>query len=283
MSTPRPLPLTAGALLLSGSIHSHTAVRGDVGPDLHPALRRLIHDLPVAQTERFAGWCAETVLISDRLYAADPHAQLSAAAARAELWGGQLTVVWIREEGDPVHGTPYPSCRTCMALVEWFGIEAPAPPPPPLRPTGSSAGSGSSTADLARRWALRLAGYAAPDGRQHHVSTAARDVFARYGGTRAMPTEPGVEVAASGFTIDPIQALHTVRTLADFGAVLGARLTPLGVENDGAALLAIDEHGRVFALDPTAEWWLGDTIDQALNTLYRGTAPARVGEDGRWR
>ena len=288
MSPSRTFPLTAGALLLSGAIYRHTAVRGDTAPDLHPLVRRVLLELPVAQRERYAGWCAEAVLLSDRLYAAE-HAQpgsLSSAAARAELWGGVVSVVWVREEGDPVHSRAYSPCRSCAALLDWFGVEAAdapagpaaAAPPDPRLSTPTSPDS----SELARRWALALASYASPDGGRHHIGPAAIDAFTRHGAISATPSEPGEQVAPSGFTIDPMLAIHTVRTLADFGGALGVRLTPLGVERDGAGLLAIDERSRVFVLDPTAEWWLGDTVDQAQATLLHGRAPARVREDGTW-
>lgn len=124
-SAPRPLPLTAAALAAGGIVYSHSSVRGDVAPDLHPLVRRFLHDLPIELTERYAGWCAETVLISDRLYEAERAAggELSAAAARQSLWGATISVSRVREPGDPTHGQPQPPCRSCAALLEWLGIE----------------------------------------------------------------------------------------------------------------------------------------------------------------
>ncbi len=121
----RRLPLTAGALLVGGTVYRHTSVRGDTPPDLHPLVRRFLHELPTEQRERYAGWCAETVLVSDRLYEAERAAgtTLTAAAARAGLWGARLSVVWIREPGDPAHGQPAVICRSCASLLEWLGID----------------------------------------------------------------------------------------------------------------------------------------------------------------
>ena len=67
----------------------------------------------------------------------------------------------------------------------------------------------------------------------------------------------------------------------DFATVLGARLFPLGTEGDDT-LLAIDEHGRVFALDQTGEWFLGASLDEALTNLLLGRAVPKVGPDGTW-
>ncbi len=125
MARERILPLAAGALLLGGTVHTHTSIRGDAAPALHPVLRKLIDDLPAEQRERFAGRCAETVLISDRLYAAEETpGSLTAMAARSLLWGAVVQVVRVREDGDPLNGKPQPPCRTCSALFDYFGIEA---------------------------------------------------------------------------------------------------------------------------------------------------------------
>ncbi len=129
-TTDRRLPLTAGALLVGNTVYRHTSVRGDTPPELHALIRRFLHELPVGSRERYAGACAEMVLVSDRLHEAERvlgGAPLTPAAARAELWGARLSLVHIREEGDPVHATPARPCRTCAALLDWLGIEAAAP------------------------------------------------------------------------------------------------------------------------------------------------------------
>lgn len=116
--------MAAGALLLEGVIHTHSSVRGDVAPDLHPMVRRLLDELPADRRERYAGWCAEAVLISDRLYAAEQAgATLSATAARSLLWGARIRVVRVREDGDPRHGQAQQPCRSCRELLDYFGIE----------------------------------------------------------------------------------------------------------------------------------------------------------------
>ncbi|SCL21601.1 YwqJ-like deaminase [Micromonospora nigra] len=124
MAELRMLPLTAGALLVDGTVHTHTSIRGDIAPDLHPVIRRFLHELPADQRERFAGWCAETVLLSDRLHAAEADGPpLTATRARALLWGAKVRVTRIREDGDPRHGEVQPPCRSCAALLDWFGVE----------------------------------------------------------------------------------------------------------------------------------------------------------------
>jgi len=46
--------------------------------------------------------------------------------------------------------------------------------------------------------------------------------------------------------------------------------------------LLIDEHGRVFVLDHTADWYLGASVDEALTALVAGRMPARLADDGTW-
>lgn len=124
MTGQRPLPLTAGALLLDGAIHTHTSVRGDKPPRLHPLIDQFLADLPASRRERYAGRCAEVILISDRLYAADtPATALTAMGARAALWGARVRVGRVREPGDPTNGEVQRPCRSCAALLEWLDVE----------------------------------------------------------------------------------------------------------------------------------------------------------------
>lgn len=123
----RAYPATAGALLVNGQIHTHSSVRGDIRPELHPMIHRALLTLPISRRVRFLGWCAEPVLLSDRLFAAaadlPPGADLTPPQARAALRGARITVVRVREPGDPTHGTPQPPCRSCSVLLELFGVE----------------------------------------------------------------------------------------------------------------------------------------------------------------
>ncbi|SHN03081.1 SUKH-3 domain-containing protein [Cryptosporangium aurantiacum] len=132
----------------------------------------------------------------------------------------------------------------------------------------------------ARHWGLTLSAWASPAGHQHTFSRAATAALSEFGGLVVDQSGPGVDVARTPFVLDPERALPTWLTLRGLGAVLGVGLFPLGIEDDGASALAIDTTGRVFALDHTAEWLLGVTIDEALTTLVLGRRPARVRVDG---
>ncbi|GAA0263683.1 SUKH-3 domain-containing protein [Cryptosporangium japonicum] len=132
----------------------------------------------------------------------------------------------------------------------------------------------------ARHWGLTLSAWASPAGHQHTFSPKASVALAEFGGLTVHQDGPGVDVARTTFTLDPELALHTWLTLRGLGAALDVGLFPLGVEDDGVSILAIDTTGRVFALDHTAEWLLGRTIEEALTTLVLGRKPRRVRADG---
>jgi hypothetical protein len=120
------------------------------------------------------------------------------------------------------------------------------------------------------------------DGSRHVPFPAAEAALAEFGGLFVRQDEPGSELRRRPFALDPTMAAATAATLADLSRVLGVRLFPLGVEGDGDAVLTIDEQGRVFAFDHAGEWFLGQTLDEALTTLITGTSPPRVKDDGSW-
>lgn len=117
---------------------------------------------------------------------------------------------------------------------------------------------------------------------QHTVFPAAVEALTAFPSLVGARRGRGEQVWISRFDIRPHTIAHTADTLADFGAVLGVRLFPIGTEQQDS-ILAVDERGRVFALDQAGEWFLGDSIDSALTTLLLGRAPARVRDDGTWQ
>lgn len=119
-------------------------------------------------------------------------------------------------------------------------------------------------------------------GQRHIPFPAAEQALARLDGLTCARRGPGRTHWIRAFGIDPAAAVHSTAPLADLAAATGARLFPLGSEGDGDTVLAIDERGRVFALDQAGEWFLGDTVDAALATLVTGGPAARVRDDGTW-
>lgn len=141
---------------------------------------------------------------------------------------------------------------------------------------------GSRDDGRAELWALHLSAYAAPDGRHHTVVPAALGVWAEFGALKVPAQPDGEQVASSSFVLDPFLVRHSVATLAGLAEAIGAALTPLGEEGDGAGILAVDVHGRVFVCDHCGDWLLGETVDEAITALVLGLSPRRVAEDGTW-
>lgn len=105
---------------------------------------------------------------------------------------------------------------------------------------------------------------------------AAMAVLAEFGGVYVIQDGAGTDLARRPFAIDPTEVAATTETLADVGKHLRSRLFPIGMEGDHDSILAIDETGRVYAIDHTGIWLLGDTMDAALITLVTGTQPQRL-------
>ena len=156
--------------------------------------------------------------------------------------------------------------------------------PPLVAETLAAAGWRPDARDdeRAKSWALRIAGYAAPDGTHHTVVTAAVEAYAEFGGLVVPAADDGEEIAPSAFDLDPFRVLHTVVTLAGLAAAIGSPLTPLGEEGDGTGVLAVDAEGRVFVCDHGGDWYLGASVDEAITAMVTGLQARRVDEDGTW-
>ncbi|MGW0862166.1 YwqJ-related putative deaminase [Streptomyces sp. NPDC002611] len=123
------LPTVAAALSVRGATLTGTAARGDTPPALHPLVQDFLDTLTSAQRDRFTGRCAETILISRHIAAADTarskratRKPMTNGEARKALKQAKLTARHIREDGDPLHGTFATPCRACTALSAHFGV-----------------------------------------------------------------------------------------------------------------------------------------------------------------
>ncbi|MBO1336548.1 SUKH-3 domain-containing protein [Streptomyces sp. VRA16 Mangrove soil] len=125
-------------------------------------------------------------------------------------------------------------------------------------------------------WADALRTHVSPAGHRHSVFPAAVEAWAEFGGLHLTPTGPGRHIAPSQPHLDPLHGLHMARTLGDLGRALETEVCPLGAESGSEALLAIDTEGRVYALDHSGDWYLGPSIDHALETLITGSQPLRL-------
>lgn len=131
------LPTVAAALSVRGATLTCTAGRGEEPPALHPLVQDFLDTLTSGQRERFTGRCAEAILISRHLTAADGSRSKRAARkpmtngeARKALKHAKLTTRRIREDGDPLHGGFARPCRSCTALTAHFGVRVVDPATP---------------------------------------------------------------------------------------------------------------------------------------------------------
>ncbi|MFE2945273.1 YwqJ-related putative deaminase [Streptomyces sp. NPDC059255] len=123
------LPAVAAALSVRGETLTCTAGKADQPPALHPLVQDFLDTLTSGQRERFTGRCPEAILLSRHLTASEDarskrarRKPLTHGEARRSLKHSKLTARRIREDGDPLHGSYAPPCRSCTALLAHFGV-----------------------------------------------------------------------------------------------------------------------------------------------------------------
>ncbi|MEU0986542.1 YwqJ-related putative deaminase [Streptomyces sp. NPDC005953] len=128
------LPAVAAALSVQGETLKSTAGKGDQPPVLHPLVQDFLDRLPSGQRERFTGRCPEAILLSRHLATAEGKRSkrarrrpLSHSEAKRALKQAKLTARRIREDGDPLHGSYAPPCRSCTPMLNHFGVRAVGP------------------------------------------------------------------------------------------------------------------------------------------------------------
>ncbi|MGC4894770.1 SUKH-3 domain-containing protein [Micromonospora sp. DT31] len=302
-----PTPGAAAHLTLDGRLHVAQGAKGDVEVRHHPLVQSYLDDLPAGHLVRGGERHAEMIVVSDALYehdhrrAAEGRSPVTIREARELLGTGGIEVYRAREPGDPLGGRADLPCDSCLkflvrfAVLPWSDlafVEEWHPEPHDVIQAGRFPDE-VSHALVDGGWQISMFNQALAKGAinetkeiagQHHrheVFPAAARALTAFPALLSRRRGPGEQVWISRFTTNPLRAAHTADSLADFAAVLGARLFPLGSERQ-ESILAVDEHGRVFALDQAGEWFLGADIDAALTTLLLGRAPARVREDGTW-
>ncbi|GIJ77916.1 YwqJ-like deaminase [Micromonospora phaseoli] len=302
-----PNPTTAARLTINGRIFTARGAKGDVQVNHHPLVRAYLDGLPAGHLVRGGDRHAELVVVSDVLYrhdhrrAAEGIAPMSLGDAKDLLVSARVEVSRVREPGDPHGGPADLPCDSCLDMlvyfhalppsernhtVPWFPEPAADPEPDRFRPEVAQALVAAGWRprfddEAVARSAIRDVSAVHGRTHQHPSFPAATSTLTAFPRLAAKRRGPGKEVWISRFDIQPRQVANTADTLADFAAVIGARLFPIGTEHQHS-IIAVDEHGRIFALDQAGEWFLGADIDAALSTLLLGRAPARVRDDGTW-
>ncbi|MFE9688701.1 SUKH-3 domain-containing protein [Micromonospora sp. NPDC005806] len=302
-----PTPGAAAHLTLDGHVHVALGAKGDVELHHHPLVRAYLDELPAGHLVRGGERHAEMVVVSDVLHehdhrrAAGGLPPMTIDQARMLLGRSRLEFFRIRESGDPAGGRAKVPCDSCIAFLVQFQALPWADlayaqewrPQPQVDPEPGRFPTAVTNALVEAGWRPHfgdevLAEAAVRDvttvsGRRsaHAVFPAVMPTLTAFPGFESRRQGPGEQVWISRVDIRPWDLAHSADTLADFGAVLGVRLFPLGTER-GDSIIAVDEHGRIFALDQAGEWFLGADVDAALTTLLLGRAPARVRDDGTW-
>ncbi|MEV4666163.1 SUKH-3 domain-containing protein [Micromonospora echinofusca] len=302
-----PTPTTAAHLTVEGRLFRAHGAKGDVTPNHHPLVRSYLHGLPPGHLVRGGERHAELIVVSDVLHHYDHHraaegiAPLGMADAEMLLGGARLEVFRVREQGDPYGGRAERACDSCLNFLvhfnalSWadlaFTSEWHPQPQPPHHPGRFPSAVADALMDAG--WedsefnpalaagAIRETCEITGQRHRHEPFPAAERALTAFPAIVSSRRGPGEQVWISRFTTNPLRSAHSADTLADFAAVLGARLFPVGSEH-GDSIFAVDERGRIFALDQAGEWFLGEDIDAALTTLLLGRAPARVRDDGTW-
>jgi hypothetical protein len=121
------IPAVASSLLIDGKILSQTSFVGPGTPNLHPAVWNFVNSLPDEKRRGFTGRCAESALISDKLWemdAAPGRGRITTIEEAASAFSGAALVSrMIREPHHPYHGKPATPCPACYALLEALGVE----------------------------------------------------------------------------------------------------------------------------------------------------------------
>ncbi|MER7168407.1 SUKH-3 domain-containing protein [Micromonospora sp. NPDC000207] len=302
-----PTPGVAAHLTVQDELFTAYGVKGDVDLDHHALVRSYLDGLPPGHLVRGGERHAEVIAVSDALHHHDHRRGLAGEPplvqdeARLLFGSARFESYRIRETGDPAGGPAERPCDSCLAFLVHFDLLPWSElafveqwrPGPQVSPMPGRFPDPVADALVAAGWrphfgdevmaAATVEQVCAVRGATHGhvVLPAATRTLAAFPGLVGGRRGPGTEVWISRFGIHPQRVAHSADTLADAAAVIGARLFPIGSEQEDS-LLAVDEHGRIFALDQAGEWFLGGDVDAALTTLLLGHAPARVRDDGTW-
>jgi hypothetical protein len=112
---------------------------------------------------------------------------------------------------------------------------------------------------------------------------AARAALDEFGGLDIPQRGPGGK-AGGGFPshLYPGRNAPTTAEIREFADILGEPVFPIGDYEDGPSHVVVDAGGRVFLLHPMDDFFLGDTVDAALEWLVRGGDRPVVDAAGHW-
>ncbi len=297
----RPAPTTVTHLTAGDRLFRAQGAKGDQQINHHALVVDRLEMLGAEAQVRGAERHAELIALSDALHEAsrDRGREITLDEARAWLTGASFEAFPVRDQGDPLTSEDYRPCQTCisvlvdLAVLPWSDLaftsewrhgsdRFPVAGRFPHEVARTLAGGGwigpgpGTLGDAAIDKAVE-----ASRGRLQPFE-AARAAVKDFPGVRCGRRGPGLRRAIRLLRLDPVPGAYSAAALVEFAEVIGVPLFPIGVEG-GDSVVAIDELGRVFALDQAGEWFVGSTLDEALTGLLTGDGPARrVRDDGTW-
>ena len=291
-----PTPTSAAHLTVDGRLFRAHGAKGDQRISHHPLVKRYLSTVDEGARVRGAERHAELVAVSDALYSMP--ATITLGEARGRLRAAEFAVYLVRETGNPAGGRPARPCETCIgalvdfALLPWSDLafttewrhdsdRIPQPGRFPHEVARVLAGGGWTSANEAIGDIMISRATEVSGGRLRPFG-AARRIAAEFPGVRCGRRGAGLRRAVRLLTIEPALGAYAVTALDELARLTGVPLFPIGIEG-GDAVVAVDELGRVFVLDQAGEWFVGQSIDEALVSLLAGDGPAaRVRDDGTW-
>ncbi|GAB4052997.1 SUKH-3 domain-containing protein [Catellatospora paridis] len=287
-----------------------TGAKGDQVLHHHPLVVKWLAMQSPGSLVRGTRRHAELIVLSDWL-----HELEQAAVSRGEPGLGiaqvrtaaqqvqELRLTLVRDPGDPLAGTPAGPCDTCLAAWIHFGLAPASAAVGPVEPVAPPTGIPGPLANLSPDVAATLAagGWDVPlrlDGRIVSATEWAElsvRALGEYGHPPLEPLRaaiekfpylvsvrrgPGVAHWVRPFELGGDLVGATAASLADFGRVIGTELAPIGAEQAGDAIIAVDANGQVWVLDQAGEWYAGPDLDTAFVVLLQGHPMPRVRDDG---
>ncbi|MEV0897178.1 SUKH-3 domain-containing protein [Actinoplanes sp. NPDC049802] len=273
-----------------GRLFRARGAKGDQELRHHPLVAGKLAAIAPGGLVRGAERHAELLVVSDVLY------------DTGTVEGGHFATFHIRESGDPKGGEPAKPCATCSDVLLALGVigedertyrkirrldSGTDPQPgrfPPDVAWELAAEGWEFRPQRERRAAAVLRAIEESKGAEYELRRfpAAEAAFLEFYDVAPNRNCPGVAQRVRWFEIGTGAPRHLADPLHELGQVVGARMFPLGREGFDEAVLAIDEHGRVFSLDQGGEWFLGETVDEAIVALLTGLPAARIRDDGTW-
>lgn len=278
------LPQVVATLEVVGRTFQALGHTADTEPTHHPAVMQALAAIPPAGRTRGAHRHPDLIVVSKALFELGGAEHTDPAWAARQLAGATLRLHLLREGAASDNPAPAAACHTCGTVLVSLGLPGELPrdlvrPEPPQRGVTGRAALRAITAEA-------VAATIAVPGVRHRLPTLPFlvDLLEPYAPFHpVLQSQPGAAQRVESFTLDVWTREQTADTLGDLAERLGALLFPIGGEAGGLhSILAVDERHRVFAVDHAGTWFLGPTLDDAVQTLLIGRSTPRLRTNGTW-